>query len=214
MRFVLVVLCAAFLHAQQNDWLIVPGERLGPIPTDITRAGLDRLLGKDKVHDQEVDTGEGPEPVTVVFSETPGAALAILWRDSRTIRQVMICFPPEDHPCKWHTKDGISFGISLDRLEKLNGRAFQIEPWGSDIGGWVISWQGGKLATRDGPNNSLGLRLDFPTTSGGSTPRQQRLLDDLKRHLLSSDLSGLQLHSVVIEMTLGVVVTTAPPPHR
>jgi len=92
LRFIFPILWAVSAEAQQNDWLIVPGERLGPIPTSITRAGLERLLGKANVHDQPVETGEGPWPGTVIFSQPPpGGALAIIWRDSRTIMSVMIC---------------------------------------------------------------------------------------------------------------------------
>jgi hypothetical protein len=131
--FVFLVLCAACVRAQQNDWLVVPGERLGPIPSSITRAGLDQLLGKDRVHDQPVDSGEGPEPATVVFSETPGAALAIFWRDNRTVRDVMICYRLEDRPCKWHARGGVRGGhFSSDPGDRMwAGGSFPggVEDW-------------------------------------------------------------------------------------
>jgi hypothetical protein len=210
LRFVFLILCAVSVRGQENDWLIVPGERLGPIRSDITRAGLDRLLGKARVHDQPVDSGEGPEPATVVFSEMRGAALAIFWRDLRTISNVMICYRPEDSPCKWYAEGGVSLGTSLERLETLNGRAFQIAPWGSE-GGGSVSWRGGRLAgvLGDGVNNSLWLTLDFRSPPEGYTPQQHRLLDEidaLKRDPLSSDLVVRQLHLTVGRMWLNCTV--------
>lgn len=210
MRFVLVVLCAVVLQAQQNDWLIVPGERIGPIPTSVTRAGLDRLLGKDKVHDQLVDRGDGPEPGTVVFSETPGAALAIFWRDSRTVNDVRICYRPEDSPCRWHTKDDIILGTSLERLEALNGRAFEMTREGS--WGAVTSWRSGRLAEvlGDGVNNRLRLRLGFRHPPEGYTAQQRRLVNEIdarKRDPLSSDLAVRQLQLFVSNMWLDCTIT-------
>jgi hypothetical protein len=75
--FALVVLCAVSALAQQNDWLIVPGKRLGPITSDVTRADLDRLFDKASVKDKPVDSGEGPELATVVFPKMPAAGIAI-----------------------------------------------------------------------------------------------------------------------------------------
>jgi hypothetical protein len=138
------------------------------------------------------------------FSETPGAALAIFWRDDRTVRDVMICYRPEDHPCRWHAKDGISLGTSLERLEKLNGRAFQISREGDTWGG-VMSWRGGRLAIvlGDGANKKLGLGLYFRYPPRAYTPQQRRLLDEidaLKRHPYSSDLAIRKLHLTVTSM--------------
>jgi hypothetical protein len=209
--FVFLVLCAVSMRAQQNDWLVVPGERLGPIPSDITRAGLERLFGNAQVRDQPVESGEGPEQGTVVFPETPGATLGIFWRDSRMVR-VMICNQSDDLFCRWHTKDGVSLGTSLERLEALNGRAFQIS-WREE-GGWFInSWRGGRMAgiLGDGPNNRLGLRLGVSIPSEGPTPQQRGLFDEidaLKRLPLSSDPAGRKLHPVVGIMVLDFMLTT------
>ena len=41
-----VALLAAPMAAQKNDWLIVPGQRVGPITAAATRAELDALLAR------------------------------------------------------------------------------------------------------------------------------------------------------------------------
>jgi hypothetical protein len=70
-------MCAVSGWAQQNDWLIVPGERLGPITSSMTRADLVRLFGKAQVRDEMFDPAEGPGLATVVFPKTPGRELVI-----------------------------------------------------------------------------------------------------------------------------------------
>ncbi len=200
------MLFAAFAPADQNDWLIVPGKRLGPITPDTTRADLDRFFGKANVQDQPVDSGEGPEPATVVFPKMPKAALAIFWQDNRMDR-VMICYQYEVGPCKWHTESGVSLGTDLQQLETLNGRAFQIEAWGYDLGGNISSWRGGKLAGvfGDGGNSGLHLTVGWQEPPNGPTPQQRKLENEVnrqKRNPLSSDLAVRQLHPTVERMEL------------
>jgi hypothetical protein len=146
MRFgVAFLLCGSALLAQQNDWLIVPGKRLGPITADINRAGLVRLFGKRNVTDRDIDTGEGPEPATVVYPEDSTAELVVFWGDLR-IGSVFVCFDRARPPCKWHTKEGVTLGTTFTALENLNGRPFEIVPWDMDYGGNVTDWKGGQLA--------------------------------------------------------------------
>ena len=74
----LVVVLLGTASAQKNDWLIVPGQRVGPITASTTRADLDILFGKDNVRESNLDISEGPEAATVVFGDDPSAALAII----------------------------------------------------------------------------------------------------------------------------------------
>jgi hypothetical protein len=174
--------CGAAAVAQQNDWIIVPSARLGPITAATSRQAVVRLFGRANVNDQDVDTGEGPEPATVVFGKDPSASLAILWEDNR-IDRVLVCFRTEFRPCKWHTKDGVTLGATLPKLEILNGRPFSIEPWGSDVGGNITSWRGGKLAGEFGDRGRfhLLLTLNWQQQSTGPTPQQKQAQDEIER---------------------------------
>jgi hypothetical protein len=206
LSFGLAILYAAFALAQQNDWLIVPGKRLGPVTSNTTRADLDRMFGRSSVQDQPVDSGEGPEPATVVFSEIPTAALAFFWRDGRLDR-VMVCYQDETGPCKWHTESGVSLGTKVRQLETLNGRAFQIEPWVSDVGGNISSWREGKLAGvfGEGENRQVLLTVGWHEPSNGPTPQQRKLEDEIDRQErapLSSDLAVRRLQPRVTHMML------------
>lgn len=219
----LSILSAASVVAQGNDWLIVPGKRVGPITPDTSRADLDTLFGKANVQDSTIDVGEGDiEPATIVFPNQTGAFLAVLWerrwRDNgrvpyenrKRVSDLLICQayyldPPP--PCKWHTEEGVSLGTTLQKLEALNGRAFQMTAWVSDIGGNIVSWRGGMLAGyRDEKGTGLGLHLDFPQPSQGPTPGRRLLYDSIKQEkgmMMSSDPSVRGLRPVVTHMSLG-----------
>lgn len=189
--------------AAQNDWTIVPGKRLGPIVAATSRADLERLFGKSNVEDKPVDTGEGPEPATVVFGGDPSAALALLWRDNR-VNRVLVCYKSQFGPCKWHTGSGISLGTTVARLETLNGHAFVAEPWGSDVGGNITSWEGGKLARElgDSGNFRLLLTLYYKGLPSGPTSRQREALTEIdrQRRALSTDPAMRTLSPVVHRM--------------
>ena len=219
--FTLVIFCAASALAQQNDWLIVPGKRLGPITPDTRRADLDRLFGKANVRDQPVDKGEGPDDATVVFPDLPAEGLAIFWSQSGNgeVELVQICYQLRSSSCRWHTENGATLGTDLQKLEKLNGRAFQIELWDYDAGGNISSWRGGKLAsvfenggtTWGGYPSRLMLTVE---PRKGSGPQLREILDVLeqqKRPLLSNDPAIRPLDPAVTRMTLSLPSRTHVP---
>jgi hypothetical protein len=201
----LALVCLGLAAAQQNDWTIVPGKRIGPIAAGTSRTGLERFFGKSNVEDKPVDTGEGPEPATVVFGKDSSTALALLWRDG-VIDRVLVCYESQFGPCKWHTGAGVSLGTTVARLEALNGRPFVAEPWGSDVGGNITSWQGGKLAGElgDGGNFLLGLTLDWRGSASGPTSGQREALDEIygQSRTLSSNSAVRALRPVVTRMIL------------
>lgn len=221
--FIVLLLTAAAALAQPKDWLIVPGKRLGPITPDTTRANLERLFGKANIEDRDVDTGEGPEPATVVLPNMPDASLAILWRqelqgnlfheDRNRVSEILICYARLVGRCKWHTENRVSLGTSLEQLEALNGHAFQIEPWGYDLGGNISSWKGGGLGSTfqdggkswSGTESGLWLTVNWQQSPNGYTPQQRKALDEIRRQNrkpLSSDQAMKQLHLRVERMRL------------
>jgi hypothetical protein len=121
--------------------------------------------------------------------------------------RVMICYQHEVEFCRWHTASGVSLGTKLRRLETLNGRAFQIEAWGSDVAGNIYSWRGGKLAAifGDGGNRRMLLAVGWQELPSGPTPQQRKLEDEIDRQKgdpLSSDRAIRQLHPTVTRMEL------------
>lgn len=142
--FALSALLVGSATAQKNDWLIVPGQRVGPITAATTRADLDTLFGKDNVRDGSLDSNEVPEAATVVFGNDTSAALAVTW-DKERASNIHICFGTQTGPCKWRTASGIRIGLPLMELQKLNGKAFQLAGYGFEGQGTVTSWRHGML---------------------------------------------------------------------
>jgi hypothetical protein len=130
--------------AQKIDWLIVPGQRVGPITATTTRADLDSLFGKENVEERNLDGNEGPEAATVVFGNDASAALAITW-DRERPSTIHICFGTQTGPCRWRTAGGIRIGLPIQELQKLNEKSFQLAGYGSEPQGAVTSWRHGLL---------------------------------------------------------------------
>lgn len=145
-------------HAQKNDWLIVPGQRVGPITAAMTHADLDSLFGKDNVRDQDINIGDLQVAATAVYGNDPSAALAVTW-DKERPSTIYICFGAQAGPCKWRTATGVRIGLPWRELEKLNGKSFEWTGDGADGQGTVTSWRHGMLEDDPAACGHLELRL-------------------------------------------------------
>jgi hypothetical protein len=153
-----VVLQANLASAQKIDWLIVPGQRVGPITASTTRAELDAMFGKENVQERNLDISEGPEAATVVFGDDSSARLAITW-DRERPSTVHICFGTQTGPCRWRTAGGIRIGLPIRELEKLNEKSFQLTGFGGEPQGTVTSWRKGQLEENPAACGHLVVRL-------------------------------------------------------
>jgi hypothetical protein len=156
-----------FLNGQSNDWLIVPGVRVGPVNAKTVRADVEKLFPQATVKDDELELDEGfVLPATFVDREKRPQSLAIVWTgktpDSHP-KQVFICRGRGRGECKWHaTAPGggdIAFGTKMLDLETMNGQPFTVHGFGWGYGGNIESWDGGKLGKFD-CGNSLSLGVD------------------------------------------------------
>lgn len=177
----LTLLCLSRMAGQgtENDWLIVPGVRVGPITASTVRADLRRLFAQTAVSDGELELDEGMVfPATFVARGTPAESLAIVWTGAGADahpKQVYICRGRRPGTCKYHAAvpgGDIAAGTRLADLEKLNGKPFTIQGFGFGYGGSVLSWDGGKLAKID-CHSSLSLAID------GERNREGELAMDL-----------------------------------
>lgn len=131
------------LAQQANDWVFVPGKRVGSINRKTTEDQLVKLFGPDYVKRGEVvTTGSKKEPCTYVFKDMPDE-IAITWKDkTRTkIKAVYI----NKKGGRWHSAEGIKTGITLQDLAKLNENPVQFYGFDWDYSGTVGSWKKGKL---------------------------------------------------------------------
>ena len=73
---------------------------------------------------------------------------------------VFICYEEFQTPCRWRTRSGVHWGLSLKDLERLNGAPFQITGTGTDVSGNVVSWNGGRLERELASAGRLMVNLD------------------------------------------------------
>jgi hypothetical protein len=199
------VLLVGTAAAQKNDWLIVPGQRVGPITASTTRADLDTLFGKENVRDSSFDSSDVPEAATVVLGNDTSAALAVTW-DKERASNIHICFGTQSGPCRWRTASGIRIGLPLMELQKLNGKSFQMAGYGFDGQGSVTSWRHGALEEDPAACGHLVVRLSpAAEVEGRSMSKQESIaLKQLQgdKPYSSSTLSLLDLNPVVSALEL------------
>lgn len=159
----------ALLLFSAHDWLIVPGERIGPFEPDITEAEVVTAFGAGNVRRGKVHVGEGDyEEALLVYPDDPSKRLAIVRRTASPKGVlVYVCAEAPQAPCRWKTAEGVTLGTTLKRLEVINRRPFALSGFAWDYEGTVLSWEGGRLApTFVGPERFL-LRLHpRPEASG------------------------------------------------
>jgi len=199
-----VALLAAPMAAQKNDWLIVPGQRVGPITAAATRAELDALFGTENVHDGRFEGGEVPEAATVIYPGDSSAALAVTWDRGRPA-SIHICFGTQTGPCRWRTASGIRIGLPIRELEKLNGKGFQAGGFAQDRG-QVVSWRKGALEEDPGACGHLVVRLSPAGVAEGRelSKGESDLLKQLQadKPYASSYLPLLELNTIVSGLEL------------
>ncbi len=183
-----------------NDWLVVPGERVGPIRASTTKSELVAMFGADAVRDAEINLGEGDHaPGTLIYPNDQTRSLAIVWESG----YVKVCYGLDWYgkkKCRWKTEQGISIGTTLKDLEKLNGRPFKMAGFGWDYSGVVHSWEGGKLSGLLGKG---GVCLMLGTRRGGRlTPEEGQMQGD--GDYPSSDQALQKLNPRVYSMTVSI----------
>lgn len=112
-----IILLAGLSVAGNPGLLIVPAERVGIVPLDISRVELGDLVGDEALIDTTVHLGEGFMATgTLVFPGTK-RELEITWFDSLMNSTVGISVTGE----AYETFEGIRIGMSLTDVNSLLG---------------------------------------------------------------------------------------------
>jgi hypothetical protein len=132
-------------QSEKHDWLIIPGERIGPITAQTSEEEIIKIFGIANVRREDIGVGEGETlPGTVIYPKDLRRRLAILWKDEKTRKA-----PTEarlyGRSSVWKTKNGISLGSPLKEIEKLNGKPFILMGFAWDYGGTIIDCNHGRL---------------------------------------------------------------------
>lgn len=159
-----------------NDFLIVPKERVGSIEAGIDHEGLVRRLGEAQVIKDEIPLGDGESVSGTVLYPNSNNEIMIYWQnaDFTKIRQVVITKPGGD----WHTGQGIHIGTSIEEVNRINGRPFELMGFDWEYSGTTLNWQSGHL------DSSVKLSFDY----SGEISVYPFLLGD---KVISSDNSSL-----------------------
>lgn len=128
-------------RTKNNDFIIEPGLRLGPITAATTEEMLVELFGEENVRHDTIWFAEGhTETGTILFPGTPNE-VEIVWNEEGAPSILRLSKPGAD----WITATGLKVGSSLQEVESVNLRPFQFYGFGWDFGGAVIDWKGGRM---------------------------------------------------------------------
>lgn len=135
-----LTLAVSLLQAEEiktSDNVVIPGKRIGLITPAMSLGDLEKAYGKENVKDGELD---GPEGTTIpgarLFAGTE-RELEVIWDENgKMVRLVRII------GSAWTFENGLKAGMSVEEVEKINGKPFKIFGWGWDYGGMAMIEEG------------------------------------------------------------------------
>lgn len=170
----------------------------GPFARDTTHAKLIAAFGAENVTLEQVDGPEGTKEIaTVLFASDPTKRVQIYWHDMRKrVRPATILIGT---PSQWIGPYGITLGLTATQVEKINGKAFNINGFGWDGGGYAGTFDG-KLASVPGGCH-LSVRFE-PTIANPLPPaRYAAIIGDKK--ILSSNALMRRSKPMLSEWSVG-----------
>jgi hypothetical protein len=121
--------------------------------------------------------------------------IEIMWTDSAKREGVISAslvsdadyFAPQLPAGKWKSRTGVFIGMSIEELEKLNGRPFIFSGFGWDYGGGIIRWENGTLQDK-----GIAIQLNEGVQSS-ALPEKEYLKCVGDVELMSSDTSARKM---------------------
>jgi hypothetical protein len=133
--------------------------------------GLEKKYGAKNISKiDSIESGEGTFETTKLYKNTD-KEVHIYWQDGHKFKQIqdVVVKGRLDENAKlqnnspWVSKLGLRLGMKMSEVIALNGKTFTITGIGWDLGGNVVSWEGGKLA-----NKNANVRFnDYSDNMGG-----------------------------------------------
>jgi hypothetical protein len=146
--FILLALFTALLRADGQDATdntIVLGKRVGLIKPGMTAAQIETAYGVANLHHEDIPGAEGETiPGARLFADT-GRELEIIWDPESEKKKVV--FDIRVVGADWKFENGLKIGMSIEEVEKINGKPFKIAGFSWDYGGYA-NFEGGKLAAK------------------------------------------------------------------
>jgi hypothetical protein len=150
----------------------------GVFGTDSSHEKLAETFGADNLSHGEIWGDEGTYPMaSVIYPEDAKRRLSVVWQDDETRETplfIMLAGSSE-----WSV-EGLRVGMSIDEVEALNGKVFDLGGFNDMERGGVADWNGGTLTTSIGDcridvqftRDLIGtpVTLDDPLDSEGPYP--------------------------------------------
>lgn len=130
------------LEREKLDFLVIPGERVGPIHVNTSEDELIRTYGPSVSRGQLKIFGKSTA-VTHLFKGTQDA-LAIQWKDPQLRTQIKAVHILGKEG-KWHSYEGLQAGLSLLDLTKVNKGPVNFFGFNWEYGGVIDSYHSGVL---------------------------------------------------------------------
>lgn len=179
-----------YINTSNNDWIVVPEQKIGPLDRESVGPEKDILFilkkkfGDANVSQTEFSVGEGISiPAYTIYAGTENEIQIHVSNKS-----ILVKIPSYNSyfdfnsdlssKIKWKLNNGIEIGSSLEEVEKINGKSFEISGFEWDYPGVVNSWSGGNLPKE--------LSLVFTQTSLDKTKNYEEITGD--KLILSDNL--------------------------
>lgn len=136
-----------------DDLTVVIGQRVGPITSQMTLLGLKTACGAKNLKPAELDGPEGTTLEGLRYKPGTDAELEIVLEqvgDEKYVGSVRIIGKA------WKFSNGLRADMSLEEIEKINGKPFLVNGFDWDYGGFA-NFEGGKL------ESGVSIRF-YPTT--------------------------------------------------
>ncbi len=141
-----LLLLTAFLHADEldpKDNTIVLGKRVGLIKPGMTAADIEHAYGTENLKQQKIPGAEGEEIDGAKLFPDTDRELEIVWDPDNDKKKVV--FDIRIFGKAWKFDNGLKSGMTVEEVEKINGKPFKIAGFEWDYGGYA-NFDGGKLA--------------------------------------------------------------------
>ncbi len=130
----------------QKDFLVIPGERVGLITATTTEAALQDIYDAKDLKIQSIPIAEGDTQEGGVLYPGTRNELEIIWESEASEGTPAFVRIGRDST-EWRTRDGITIGTTLEKLEDLNGKPFTFYGFEWDYGGLITDWNDGNLSS-------------------------------------------------------------------
>ncbi|MEL6253053.1 MAG: hypothetical protein AAFR87_13650 [Bacteroidota bacterium] len=126
------------------DYMVIPGQRVGPIRKSTSEQDLLQIYGAGQVHRGYVATYDNPQrECTVVYPATPNE-IKIVWENADRSRIKEIHFLKESS--NWFTPEGLTTGMDFSEVIKANKAPISIYGFKWEYSGTVNSWGKGSIS--------------------------------------------------------------------